>query len=164
LTDLHLSSKLFNFDSRVLQQTRNDILNRNTNASTAPGNLNGLAAGMSNHEIEKANRYIVAEEAEFGFAKKIMKLGGRKNVSMIAGLATGIVALAGYLAFGPKGKEEEGTTIIKVHSGHKIAREDDTSEQHSSEHEPRQHHKKWQENIAKEHADKDISASRGVSA
>lgn len=103
-SNLFLTNKLYDFDAKVAEKTRLDILSRGgLGAAGAEGNLGGLAAGMSSHEIEAANQFIVANSGEeFSFAKKMLKVGGRRTISMMVGAVAGVVALAAYFSLVPK--------------------------------------------------------------
>ena len=142
-TTLFSAAKLIPFDREVAKRTRDDILGRGgLGAGIAEsGSFAGNASGMGNHIIEEAHRLTVIEEPGFGFAKRIMQMGGRSTVALFAGAVAGVAGLGAYLAFNKREAEPE-VVYAPEHNSYPV----EANETHASG----THKKNWQDSVQKE--------------
>lgn len=116
---IYVNQKMFDFDTEVLSQTKENILGRSglgasiAESGAGSSSLAGIAGGFSSGEIHMSNATKLAQSEKYGkFPKFIYKtLGGPQGKSMVAlagAAAVGTVAAgAGYLMAGPDAPKAE---------------------------------------------------------
>jgi len=108
--ETYIQAKMWDFDGKVDNLVRNDIMNRKSGIGAAVDSagsavdhsmpLGGFGPGISSHNLRLAHEYNVAQSGQYPFARFVKKFGSWP-ITFSAAAITGGTALLAYFALAP---------------------------------------------------------------